>query len=78
MNIYGFTLNIPDIDNVKLDVYDSNINSLTSIANAINAPAVILVAKITASGDNNPVDDGSDSFNNSSPSIIANFHLSHQ
>lgn len=40
---------MPEIDSVKLDVYDSNRNSLTSMANAIKAPAVTLHAKTIAS-----------------------------
>lgn len=35
---------------VKLDVYDNNINSLISIANAMNAPQVSLNAKVKPVG----------------------------
>lgn len=44
------TLKIPAIDSVKLDVYDSSKNSLISMANARNAPAVTLMNKYNLSG----------------------------
>lgn len=54
------------MDRVKLDVYANNKNSLTSIANAINAPAVTLIAKTIAS-DENVSDFCSDNFQRASP-----------
>lgn len=59
---------MPEIANVKLDVYDKSKNSLTSKANAINAPDVILNAKNITSVDTDESDAESESFNNVSPS----------
>lgn len=58
---------MPDMASVKLDVYDNNKNSLTSIANAINAPPVIFIANIIPSGDNESDDAVSDNFSSASP-----------
>lgn len=44
------TLKIPAIESVKLDVYDSSKNSLISMANARNAPAVTWMTKYNLSG----------------------------
>lgn len=59
-----FTLKIPEIASVKLDVYDSNKNSLISIANARNAPQVTLIPNSTAYDELSIV---SESFNSPSP-----------
>lgn len=57
---------MPEIAKVKLDVYDNKRNSLISIANAINAPNVIFMAKKTPSGDTEE-SDVSESFSKASP-----------
>lgn len=57
---------MPEMAKVKLDVYDSSRNSLTSIANAMNAPPVIVIANITTSDDTES-DALSDNFNSASP-----------
>lgn len=57
---------MPEMANVKLDVYDNKRNSLTSIANAMNAPPVIFVANIRYSGDTESTV-LSDNFNSASP-----------
>lgn len=55
-----------EMANVKLDVCDNNINSLISIANAMNAPHVIFRAKKIPLGDTeSPAP--SDNFNKASP-----------
>lgn len=46
-----YTLKIPAIESVKLDVYDSSKNSLISMANAMNAPAVAWTTKYILSGE---------------------------
>ena len=43
MRKFVFTLNIPDIDKVKLDVNVTTKNSLASRKKAINAPSTIQI-----------------------------------
>lgn len=65
----NFTLKIPDIDSVKLDVCDNKRNSLISIANAIIAPQVIFNANETTSNGINS-DDVSDNLRSSPPICV--------
>lgn len=50
------TLKMPAIESVRLDVYDRSRNSLISMANARNAPAVEVMIKYNLS-DESPVSD---------------------
>lgn len=59
---------MPEIASVKLDVYDNNRNSLTSIANATNAPDVIFIANKMPVVDADESDEESDNLNSVSPS----------